>query len=74
MTRPWRSTKWLGRIQPASSGTIAGTTTKRVTARAQSTYSAAPPTIAPTRISPPATRFMRAKLQTPATVQRADCM
>ena len=73
-TRPCRSTKWSGLIQPASSGTIAGTTAKIATARPQNTYSAAPPMIAPTRISAPATRFIRPKLQTPATVQLADCM
>ena len=73
-TSPCRSTKWPGLIHPASSGTIAGTTTKIVTATPQSTYSAAPPMIAPTRMRTPASTFIRAKLQTPVTVQLADCM
>jgi hypothetical protein len=44
------------------------------TAMLQRTYSVAPPTIAPTRISPDATRFILAKLHTPATDHLAACM
>ena len=73
-TSPCRSTKCPILIQPASSGTIAGTTAKIATATTQSTYSAAPPMIVPTRMRTPASRFIRAKLQTPETVQLADCM
>jgi hypothetical protein len=42
--------------------------------RLHRTYSQPPSMIVPARIRQPATKFIRAKLQTPATVQLADCM